>query len=990
MKRRHCAKASYVRIGGPTALPGVVALAAALLFWSAGDSVAAMCNPPGATNVTIEITEDLCVCVGCDATAEVKAFGQLGSTPIIVNLDKVTVPGGGDVDLSTNSLSLTSQNNPAYFTVTGLVASSSIPDTFVAATLAGDGEGPDCVVTMEVTVVAVQYSIDHVCTTAVHSASHEISVNLTPSNISGAGTAMVLELSRQPTIGSKGAAIFTNNNSNTISIITSTNLTVMGTEYSDELTNMVLNAYLSGASSCLCGSNRFTVVDATNLVAWEALHTNNIVNDPTQFDDTNTVYICQTSNNNAELEFRLWWTPSNYSSNEFLWEFVDTNGVAANEWDEKNGDFTMNPTSSTWTATGQTNREFKLRAWFDCDGNTAWNPPPDEEPHRIVDVVVVDVTKMMLTNALCTNAVVDVTRPDEPPSVTNTLLMCEGTNGTAEMGIKLWWLPENVDSNKFLWDIVLTNGMGGATQWNETNGNFTVNPTNVVWTNSASAGGETNREFLVRGWFDCDKDNSFDVDEPHRSLYATVVDFVKLMLTNSVCSNAVVDVTRPDEAASTSNTLYLCEGTNGTAEMDIQGWWLPSNVDSSKFMWELRLTNGVDDVDEWDVQEGTFATNPVSVTWTAGGDTNREFLVRGWYDCDQDGAYTNTEPHRLLYVAIIRVDVDISGVADGDEESVGKVVVRNADTNNAARKQIVLQKAEPSSWAGNLLLARNSTKVRVFTAVTIGSEISFNGNDNKFANSDLPTNLWVQGHQGSTEMRDTSLKLYPENMTNCADTVKFSVLWVTVSGNFSGTMATDNAARKDNPSPYGYWNLANPHTYDLGGPRRFDFPFGTSDRIGRGCEFVGTVSPSNFNQNIIMDRDDAGVDYDQNGQHVAFSNTWSSVIPPGRDRGPAYARDDDPQSGASVGEIYDWDNPGVSAANDATNSVRRQRVNFKESATFNDDGTEVRCSTIYKWHSAQSYKKTGTNSTDWTQLNDVGGDNNCGSGWLNHVTWDMQ
>jgi hypothetical protein len=66
----------------------------------------------------------------------------------------------------------------------------------------------------------------------------------------------------------------------------------------------------------------------------------------------------------------------------------------------------------------------------------------------------------------------------------------------------------------------------------------------------------------------------------------------------------------------------------------------------------------VDDVDEWDIMEGTFATNPVSVTWTASGDTNREFLVRGWYDCNKNKVYDSDEPHRMLYVTILKVDFE--------------------------------------------------------------------------------------------------------------------------------------------------------------------------------------------------------------------------------------------------------------------------------------------------------------------------------------------
>ena len=192
------------------------------------------------------------------------------------------------------------------------------------------------------------------------------------------------------------------------------------------------------------------------------------------------------------------------------------------EWTKQAGDFASNPTNSVWTnapAGGVTNREFQLRAWFDCDTDNAYT---NTEPHRIIDVVVVNLEKLILSNTFCDGWVEDLTLTDESASSNNTLVLCESTNGTAEMAIEAEWLPTNVHSNRFMWEILLSGGSVGATQWNSTNGTFQTNPTNVVWTNSAS-GGVTNREFLVRAWYDCDKDNKYDSHEPHRSLYVTVI-----------------------------------------------------------------------------------------------------------------------------------------------------------------------------------------------------------------------------------------------------------------------------------------------------------------------------------------------------------------------------------------------------------------------------------------------------------------------------------
>jgi hypothetical protein len=264
-----------------------------------------------------------------------------------------------------------------------------------------------------------------------------------------------------------------------------------------------------------------------------------------------------------------------------------------------------------------------------------------------IEVYIVDLNELTATEVLHSdNTTNDTTQADD----TNTVWVCQTTNDTAELTLGLTWIPTNYPASEFRWEALLTNG-AAATEWGGP-ATFENNPTNIVWTPTAA----TNREFQIRAWYDRDANNTYTNTEPHRIIDVKVVDFVKLMLTNSATSNAVVDVTREDEPASTNNTLYLVESTNGTAKMDIQGWWAPTNAPSNLFMWELRLTNEVDDVDEWDIKEGTFATNPVPVTWTAGGDTNREFLVRGWYDCNKNGIYDSDEPHRMLYVNIIKVD----------------------------------------------------------------------------------------------------------------------------------------------------------------------------------------------------------------------------------------------------------------------------------------------------------------------------------------------
>ncbi|MEI6219313.1 MAG: hypothetical protein WCP86_10465, partial [bacterium] len=276
-----------------------------------------------------------------------------------------------------------------------------------------------------------------------------------------------------------------------------------------------------------------TVVDVDKLTCTERMHTANSTNDTTQVDDTNSLYICQTSNDTATLDFSFTWLPASNPGNKFLWEFVLTNGAGATQWTLTNGTFAAGSTNAVWTnsacVSGETNREFLLRAWYDCDTNGVYT---NTEPHRLVDVVVVDTPWLMLTNALNSSLVIDTTRMDEAAALSNTLYIGETDASNAVMQMLFYWLPENVNSNWFRWEIELTNGnptaqwglTNSAGTWSSTsNSTFTTNPVSVTWTNLIDANGLTNREFMVTGWFDCNTNGTFEADEPHRRLYVTVL-----------------------------------------------------------------------------------------------------------------------------------------------------------------------------------------------------------------------------------------------------------------------------------------------------------------------------------------------------------------------------------------------------------------------------------------------------------------------------------
>ncbi|MEI6218391.1 MAG: hypothetical protein WCP86_05790, partial [bacterium] len=293
----------------------------------------------------------------------------------------------------------------------------------------------------------------------------------------------------------------------------------------------------------------------------------------------------------------------------------------------------------------------------------------------VIQVTCVDVTNLFLTNLCSGRSVTDTSRVDEVQSETNTMYLCE-SNGAAHMDMQAGWAPTNVAGNMIRWETVLTNGSPTA-QWGVTNSvgtwsstsnsTFATNPVTVIWTNKPDGSGNTNREFKVRAWYDNDGDGKYTNTEPHRELYATVVDTPWLILSNSVISNSVMDTTWRNEAPVASNVLFIAETTNGNGEMQMQLGWLPPNVNSNWFRWKIELTNGSPST-QWgltnsagfwsSVSNSTFATNPVSVLWTnmldANGLTNREFMVTAWFDCNTNGLFETNEVHRQLFVSIIR------------------------------------------------------------------------------------------------------------------------------------------------------------------------------------------------------------------------------------------------------------------------------------------------------------------------------------------------
>lgn len=237
---------------------------------------------------------------------------------------------------------------------------------------------------------------------------------------------------------------------------------------------------------------------------------------------------------------------------------------------------------------------------------------------------------------------------------TNRLYVCQPESGPGGAAIffNRYAAPELGD--KFHWELVDLAGNEASAAWE-----FTSDQNSPFGDDTWFLGGTApeQREFVLRTWFDCDGNGQYASNEPHRLIDIQVVDVVDLTLSNVLTGVALTSTDR-DAAPTNSNTLYLMEATNATATMTINAAWAPANVPSGKFRWAIL---NLDDTpaSEWTSQQGVYGATASAVTWTEVGTAPvRQFKIRTWFDCDQDGNYSSAEPARIAYVTVLKVELE--------------------------------------------------------------------------------------------------------------------------------------------------------------------------------------------------------------------------------------------------------------------------------------------------------------------------------------------
>ena len=363
-----------------------------------------------------------------------------------------------------------------------------------------------------VTVVQISYTVDHICTNAVH-ASHVVQTQVSPSGILS-GTNVLYELQRYA--GAQGAACFDGNGSNVQYVAGGAGqLVLRGLAPSDSLTNMVLKARVGNLESM---SARFTVFDQSLFTAQEGWPSTGMkAQTPFSQGNTNVLYVKEWTDGFIGSEFVLDGQADPQWTSNYWYAMVETNGdVADLDWFNATGPMP----SDLWLILNpfyRSSREFTLVSWFDCDGDGLYT---NTEPHRVIGVKVVEVVDLVLSNT-ASGVTVASTNRDGVATASNTLYLAEATNGMATMTLQSDWLPTNVPPDLLRWDIVdATNDAVAGAGWVPHAGSCSNTAVTVTWSNT---GANAVREFKVRTWFDCDSNGQLSPDEPMRSAFVTVL-----------------------------------------------------------------------------------------------------------------------------------------------------------------------------------------------------------------------------------------------------------------------------------------------------------------------------------------------------------------------------------------------------------------------------------------------------------------------------------
>jgi hypothetical protein len=211
---------------------------------------------------------------------------------------------------------------------------------------------------------------------------------------------------------------------------------------------------------------------------------------------------------------------------------------------------------------------------------------------------------------------------------------------------------------------------------------------------------------------------------------------------------------------------------------------------------------------EWNFPSADYVTDEETgspiVRWDSpGGPYEVELMVK------DDEGYWSVEPDTCT-VYVIKVDLDIVGVSEGDEDDPGGYIAVNTDDDNKNSTQdrdsveTTVDNEDDLVEISSLVLPSMDTGEVKLEATACSGNIKVWYNSNKGAEVTLPktwdlstedvnTPLYVEGINASDSPRDVELRLsFTKDATTCDDKVRFTVLEVQVFRDSAYTNTLDD------------------------------------------------------------------------------------------------------------------------------------------------------------------------------------------------------
>jgi hypothetical protein len=305
-------------------------------------------------------------------------------------------------------------------------------------------------------------------------------------------------------------------------------------------------------------------------------------------------------------------------------------------------------------------------------------------------------------------------------------------------------------------------------------------------------------------------------------------------------------------------------------------------------------------------------------------------------------------------------------------------VTAQGPTVTIASSLLIVPKNETTDVEVTVSPSNNTVPIQLRITRQSGTgEARFNSNNATTLNITNSSRVTLKGITESNTKDNMTLEAYLND--TLLSFRKFSVVWVVLSLRTSGEISSDNDSKSRFNDLLGSTILG---TFRSSGTN--------PNKIWRtAVELAGAVTPNNLTESVTLRR--TIVDLQCFNGSTAFTCAQS---PGADDTSDLVLLDFNPQSGDSMGKVYDLDAPGIgSGSTTPLSSILRQRVNFKQYATIDGyQGTDfkpIKCSSDFEWFTRISVIKTSGDIPRDSLSTGITGDNTAGTG-RTATTWNLQ